>query len=129
MDAATRWAAFFAARVGVEEGTVNIDPQKILDVLGSAGSQTTAASLALMLFFYLRRQEKEVRKEYLETIKRLQAERAALLAEIRDLQKELDDREEDLDRERKARRDAEDDAHARGLRVVDGGVGNGTAAV
>jgi predicted nuclease with TOPRIM domain len=100
---------------------MNIDLEKILMALGSAGSQTTAASLALLLFFYLRRQEKEVRDEHARTIRRLQAERTALLKEIGELQAELEERENDLDRERAARRKAENEAHEVGLRVVEGG--------
>lgn len=100
------------------------DVEKLLTALGSAGSQTTAASLALLLFFYLRRQEKELRDEHARTIRRLQAERRALLTEIDELQVELEKKDEALDRERVARRAAEDSEHRvkhEGLHVVEGG--------
>lgn len=96
--------------------------EKILAALGSAGSQTTVASLALLFFFYLRRQEKELREENNKTIRTLQRERRALRKEIAELDQEIEQLQDELDKERAARRAAENDAHAAGhLRVVEGG--------
>lgn len=102
---------------------MTIDWETILKALGSAGSQTTVASLALLLFFYQRHQEKELRDEYNRSLRRLQAERRQLRKEIAELDEALEKLHDELDAERKARRDAEDEAHdaRNGLRVVDGG--------
>lgn len=103
---------------------MTFDWEKIFVALGSAGSQTTIASLALLFFFYLRRQEKELREEHSGTIRTLQRERRTLRKEITELHKEIERLEDELDLERAARRAAEDEAHnaRHGLKVLDGGM-------
>lgn len=103
---------------------MDINWGKIFEALGSIGSETTTASLALLLLFYLRRQEKELREEHAGTIRTLQRERRTLKREITELHKEIERLEDELDLERAARRAAEDEAHSarHGLKVLDGGL-------
>lgn len=76
----------------------------------STGYQTTMIGGVLLLFFYLRRQEAGVRNDINTSLQRLQKDKELLEAQIKELQAELDQRESEIDRVRRERREAEDTA-------------------
>lgn len=76
----------------------------------STGYQTTMIGGVLLLFFYLRRQEAGVRNDINTSLQRLQKDKELLEAQIKELQAELDQKESEIDKVRRERREAEDTA-------------------
>lgn len=74
---------------------------KFLDILGTAGYPSGIVGIVLMLLFYLRKQESGVRSDINGSLQRLTAENLDLKDEIRE-------REDEIDRLRTLRREAED---------------------
>lgn len=83
---------------------------KFLELLGTASFPSTIVGGVIFLFFYLKKQEAELRAELTGTLKRLQEEKLALYVTIDKLEQEADDRESIIDGLRKDLRAAEDDA-------------------
>lgn len=69
---------------------------------------TSLFGAVLMLFFYLRKQEKGLRSELVLSLNRLQKDKEGLIARISAMQAELDSRETQIDTLRKMRREVED---------------------
>lgn len=82
---------------------------KFLELLGSASFPSTIVGGVIFLFFYLKRQEAELRAELTATLKRLQEEKVALYSTIERLEQEGEDREGIIDKLRADLRAAEDD--------------------
>lgn len=92
---------------------MNIDLAKLLSAFSASPSPVTAVSTSLlggvlMLFFYLRKQEKGLRVELVASLVRLQGDKDFLIARITKMQAELDERESKIDALRGMRRDVED---------------------
>ena len=83
---------------------------KFLELLGQASFPSTIVGGVIFLFFYLKKQEAELRAELTATLKRLQEEKLALYATIEKLEQEGEDREVVIDNLRRDLRAAEDDA-------------------
>lgn len=83
---------------------------KFLELLGTASFPSTIVGGVIFLFFYLKKQEAELRAELTATLKRLQDEKVALYNTIDKLEQEADDRETVINGLRKELRAAEDDA-------------------
>lgn len=56
---------------------------KIFELVGVAGFPSTIVGGIIFMFFYLRKQEASIRAEQVESMKRIQDEKAALQAELR----------------------------------------------
>jgi hypothetical protein len=82
--------------------------EKIWAAILANGSPGVVVTGLMMLLVYLRKQESGVRVELNTTLSRLQREKDALQATIDRLDAEAREREEEFDKLRKARRDAED---------------------
>lgn len=87
-----------------------MDLAKLFELLGQASFPSTIIGSVIFLFFYLKRQEGELRTELSATLKRLQETNVILDKKIDTLEDEADDREEVIDKLRKTLREAEDDA-------------------
>lgn len=83
---------------------------KFLELLGTASFPSTIVGGVIFLFFYLKKQEGELRAELTATLKRLQEEKIALYNTIDKLEQEADDRELMINKLRTDLRAAEDDA-------------------
>lgn len=83
---------------------------KFLELLGTASFPSTIVGGVIFLFFYLKKQEGELRAELTATLKRLQEEKVALYNTIDKLEQEAEDRESTIDKLRRDLRSAEDDA-------------------
>lgn len=83
---------------------------KFLELLGQASFPSTIVGGVIFLFFYLKKQEAELRAELTATLKRLQEEKLALYATIEKLEQESEDREVVITNLRRDLRAAEDDA-------------------
>lgn len=83
---------------------------KFLELLGTASFPSTIVGGVIFLFFYLKRQEAELRAELTATLKRLQEEKIVLYTTIERLEQESEDRESTIDKLRGSVRTAEDDA-------------------
>lgn len=83
---------------------------KFLELLGTASFPSTIVGGVIFLFFYLKKQEAELRAELTATLKRLQEEKLALYTTIEKLEQESEDREIMIDKLRSDLRAAEDDA-------------------
>lgn len=85
--------------------------EKLLELITSAGGQTTVVGGLLLVFFYLRKAEAGMRNEINGTLTRLQAERVELQAQIDRLEEESRNREILFDTLREERRIAQDERH------------------
>lgn len=85
---------------------------KFLDILGTAGYPSGFVGIVLMLLFYLRRQESGVRTDINGSLQRLTSENLDLREENDTLKEEWKtekkELEDEIDRLRKERREAED---------------------
>lgn len=81
---------------------------KLWEAIVANGSPGVLVTGLIMLLVYLRKQEAGVRVELNTSLQRLQREKEALQAIIDKLEAEARQREDEIDRLRDARRDAED---------------------
>lgn len=71
--------------------------EKIFELVGVAGFPSTIVGGVIFMFFYLRKQEAGIRAEQIETMKRIQDEKALLQAELRLQALELKSAEDQID--------------------------------
>lgn len=90
-----------------------------LSAVGPAGYPTSLLGGVLMLFYYLRKSEAGLRSELVSSLQRLQKDKEALQARIDALQKECDERDNEIDRLRAANRGLEDKAYNESRRAED----------
>jgi Tfp pilus assembly protein PilN len=94
-----------------------MEPGKLWDAVVANGSPGVVVTGVMMLLVYLRKQESGVRVELNTTLQRLQREKEALQAIIDKLEAEARLREEEIDRLRQLRREAEDKMVAEKIRA------------
>ncbi|TSE15395.1 hypothetical protein B1A87_005210 [Arthrobacter sp. KBS0703] len=87
---------------------MEVDVEKVWGAVVANGSPGVLITGLMMLLVYLRKQESGVRVELNTSMARLQREKEALQATIDRLEAEARQREQEFDKLRKARRDAED---------------------
>lgn len=80
----------------------------LLDLLATAGPTGGIIGIALLILFFIRKQEAGVRSDINGSLHRLTAENADLRIELAEKKAEIEDLEDKLDELRTARREAED---------------------
>lgn len=87
--------------------------EKLLELITSAGGQTTVVGGLLLVFFYLRKAESGMRSEINNSLVRLQADKQELQEQIDKMEEDSRNREilfDTLREERRAAQDAQHDA-------------------
>lgn len=92
---------------------------QLLSAISSAGYPATMIGGVLLLFFYLRKQEGILRQDFNVMLQRLQKDRQDLQTRLDARDDELDEKEAEIDKERRLRRDAEDEATKQRRRADD----------
>lgn len=85
-----------------------MDWEKTLSALAAAGPQATGAAFIFAVLIYMRQQEKGVREELTQSLQRLQEDKKLLQAQVAALELALRVKEEEIDKIRAERRQAED---------------------
>lgn len=85
--------------------------EKLLELITSAGGQTTVVGGLLLVFFYLRKAEAGMRNEINGSLVRLQKDKQDLLQRIDELEEESRSRETLFDSLREERRVAQDEKY------------------
>lgn len=85
--------------------------EKLLELITSAGGQTTVVGGLILIFFYLRRAEAGMRGEMNESLARLRAEKQELLERIDVLEEASRGKETLFDTLREERRAAQDEKY------------------
>lgn len=85
--------------------------EKLLELITSAGGQTTVVGGLLLVFFYLRKAEAGMRTEINASLVRLQADKQELQEQVDKLEEHSRNRETLFDTLREERRAAQDAQH------------------
>lgn len=101
--------------------------EKLLELITSAGGQTTVVGGLLLVFFYLRKAEAGMRTEINGSLVRLQKDKQELQEQIDRLEEESRGREKLFDSLREERRLAQDESH-KAIRAKDEAEARATVA-